>query len=671
MRRYWAARNKVAHRLLQGPAVTTNEQGQPIAASFHNYIERRRGRTFVGFPTKWRVDSPQLENPAPIGVVMHVYFTDLVPEILEQLRNIEMPFDLLITNASGEELDLEGFDHPACKSIRVFPVKNHGRDIFPLIQLVNGGYLNPYDTILKIHTKKSAWRAEHELAGSGDEWKEGFYRDLLDSPENVREIVQAMRENPHVGIVTSNGSICGPEQWGGDQPIVDDLLRRIGMPLHAEDLEFASGSIYWIRGFILQGLRSFELEEQDFESEAGQVDATTAHAIERIIGIVATEAGFRITEREGLKADESPSADELAKALEAPQTLARAVPYYLPQFHSFEENDAWWGKGFTEWTNVTKARPVFYGHNQPLLPADLGFYDLRLDEVRAAQKALADRVGINGFMYYYYWFSGRKLMQMPIEKLHASNLDQPFSIMWANENWTRRWDGDTKGALIEQEYEKVPPEQFIDDVMDLLKDERYMRVDGAALLAVYKISAIPNYTAVLEHWRERAREAGVGELHIVAVDVGKWFEHNRESDDDDGVDGFIAFPPHNHFYFPADQTRLGVEQPFYGNLLSYRHMAHEAEQRYLAGYPERDYPGAMVNFDNTARRQLEPDAWVGSNPYTFRRWLRAAVMAVQDREPDRRIVIINAWNEWAEAAVLEPTQRFGHSYLCAVRSALH
>ncbi|CAG7844258.1 hypothetical protein USB125703_00484 [Pseudoclavibacter triregionum] len=680
VRRIDAARMALGRRIASGPA-ERDDPGAPICA-LKAHRRRREGTVFVGHPASWRVEFPPLADPAPIGVVLHAHYPELVTELVAQLATIPVDFDLLVTTSADAELDLSGLERTRCRSHRVLPVENRGRDLWPLAQLVNAGLLDPYDLVLKVHTKRSAWREGHELAGTGEEWKDGFLRDLLGSEANVAGILASMLDDPSLGIVTADGSICGPEQWGGDERIVRELLRRLELRLAPGALRFASGSMYWIRGFLLQGLRALELEEGDFEDEAGQIDATTAHGIERLLGIVAEEAGFRVAERSELadgsseaaeaagKTSAHVDADALAARLAAPEPIARAVAYYLPQFHPFDENDAWWGEGFTEWTNVAKARPLFTGHAQPLLPSDLGFTDLRLDEVRERQAALAERAGLAGFMYYYYWFSGTRLMDLPIERLAASGLEQPFAIMWANENWTRRWDGAEQHVLIAQEYERVPAEQFIDDVMHLLKDPRYLRVDGEALLAVYRIAQIPDYPRVLEHWRRRAREEGVGELHLVAVDVGAGFDGLQSSYEAAGMQGFVAFPPHNHLRAPANRSGLELDLGFRGNLYDYGAMARDAERRYAEGFPANDYPGAMANFDNTARRHLDADVWVGSNPYTFRRWLRAAAEAVADRDPEHRIVIVNAWNEWAEGAVLEPSQRYGRTYLQATRSAL-
>jgi len=635
------------------------------------WVDRLSGKLRPTLPDAWSSLYEFPPAPARVGVLMHVYYTDLVPELCEQLANIPVPFDLIVTNASGEELELPLDGVPLVGHVAVLPVANHGRDILPMVEVVNAGLLDPYELVLKIHTKKSTWRAEHtELSGTGDAWRASLYSTVLGSPENVEELLGAFAEDPSVGIVTADEDIVGTEFWGGDLVRTRELMRRLQLEVSEHDLRFASGSVYWIRGFLLQGLRAFAMDAEDFEPEAGQVDGTTAHAVERALGLVTTEAGYRIAGRASLETLDAESwrhyqqdADRVPRA--------RVVPFYLPQFHTFPENDQWWGPGFTEWSNVTAARPIFEGHNQPFLPSELGFYDLSVEGVRDRQYELARSAGLEGFMYYYYWFSGKKLMDMPVERLHAADGDQPFCLMWANENWSRRWDGSESSILIAQDYDEVPAEQFIDDIMHLLLDPRYIRVDGKPLIAVYKIAQLPDIRGTLSHWRKRAAEEGLPGLHIVTVDVG------RELDGVDGdlgsydIDAFLEFAPHNRRWSLIDRNDLDeLDSRFDGHIMSYTEMARHSELVLREPVDPRRYPGVMVNFDNTARRQWRPDLWYGSNPYTFRRWLNSAISAVADREPEHRIVFVNAWNEWAESAVLEPSQRFGRTFLLAVRDAL-
>jgi lipopolysaccharide biosynthesis protein len=640
---------------------------QPV--DFADWVQRRMDRGASGFPDVWRTRADaRFAEPSRVGVLIHAYFADLVGELITQLAAIPVQFDLIVTNGTGAPLRLDLAPLANLRQHVILDVPNHGRDIWPMAQVVNAGLLDPYEIVLKLHTKRSEWRAGHqELAGSGEQWRASLIDSLLGSPDNAQSILSAFAEDPDLGVVTAPDSVLGPEFWGGDLELTRELLRRIELDFDPASLRFPAGSFYWIRAFVLQGLRSLQLSAADFDKEAGQVDATTAHAVERSIGLLSAEAGLRIASRAELQLTDPQSWRRYRhNAPRAPRV--RLLPFYLPQFHATEENDLWWGKGFTEWSNVTPAQPVYLGHNQPNLPSDLGFYDLRLDEVREQQMELAAANGVEGFMYYYYWFAGRRLLNMPIEKLASSSVHKPFCLMWANENWTRRWDGRSSDVLMGQDYGRVPATEFIDDVMEFLADPRYLRIDGKPLLAVYRIAQIPNFEAVLAHWRRRALEAGVGELVILSVDVAKEFD-GLAGLGAGGLDGLLGFPPHNLKWDWVPRGGLHVDRRFDGNILSYQSMVADAERRML-GLADSNYPGVMVTFDNTARRQWRSDVWFGSNPYTFRRWLAAACSAVSHRDPQQRVVFVNAWNEWAESAVLEPSRRFGRSYLHAVRDVV-
>ncbi|GAB4063977.1 glycoside hydrolase family 99-like domain-containing protein [Angustibacter speluncae] len=640
----------------------------PQGPELSSWAERLGGRRAAGFPEEWRThDELPFPDPARVAVLVHVYYAHLLPEIVEHLAHVPVPFDLVVTNASGEQVELDTSAVPHVRHQVVLDVANHGRDILPLVKVVNAGLLDPYELVLKVHTKESVWRADHELGGSGEQWRAELLGSLLGSEEQVRELLGAFHTDPDLGVVTADGSVLGPEYWGDNQGTTRALLRRIELSLVEDDLRFAAGSMYWVRGFVLTGLRSLNLSEHDFEAEAGQVNATAAHAVERIVGVVAREAGLSVRERGEVTGDGTGWEHWDAGTEREPR--ARVVPFYLPQFHPFAENDRWWGRGFTEWTNVSAARPAYLGHHQPKIPLDVGFYDLRVDAVREQQARMADAVGIGGFMYYYYCFAGRRLMNLPIEQLLAGDVDFPFCVMWANENWTRRWDGRTTDVLIGQDHDHVPAADFVDDVMEFLRDERYLRVDGRPVVAVYRVGQIPDFPQVAAEWRRRAREAGVGELYLLNVDVASEFDGMSGSPAQNNLDGSLGFPPHNLLWEWLPHAGLHVDQRFSGNLLSYGAMVRDAEDRLTRNRPDH-HPGVMVTFDNTARRQWSSDVWFGSNPYTFRRWLRAAVRAVEDRDPQQRLVFVNAWNEWAEGAVLEPSDRFGPTYLHAVRDVL-
>lgn len=653
--------------LFNGSKESEVEKTHP--AGFNNWARRRSDKLRHDGRPAWQA-RPSHKGAARLAVLLHVHYPELLDEILGLIAEIPVNFDLIVTNSSGVSLQFPNAG-PNCIETRVLEVSNHGRDILPMVEVVNAGLLAHYDLVFKVHTKKSAWRAVHEdLAGSGEEWRDSFLKELAGNRDQIQLILSTFAEDPSVGIVTADGSLVGPEHWGGDFELTKQLLRRLELELAPWDLEFASGSIYWIRGFLLNGLYSFDLSSEDFDEEAGQIDGTTAHAVERAIGVLCREAGFGLRETSQIVEPRSKSSWGRYEvgALLVPE--ARVFPFYLPQFHTFPENESWWGPGFTEWNNVASAKPVFVGHRQPNLPSDLGFYDLANREVRSRQYKLAHEAGLEGFMYYYYWFAGKRLMDFPVEELVRSSDNHSFCIMWANENWTRRWDGGDANILIAQEYDRVPAEQFIEDIRHLITDERYTCIDGRPLVAVYRITQIPDYQAVLDHWRRRAIEFGLPGLEIVTVDVGKSMQGIDGDVAGSGLDGVLEFPPHNREWVATDLELNGLESTFSGNILRYGSLAEEANEALLEGVEPHRFPGVLINFDNTARRQHQPDLWVGSNPYTFRRWLRSAVLAVQDRPEDRRIVFINAWNEWAEGAILEPTQRFGHNYLQAARSAI-
>lgn len=659
---YEAVRSRQANWLGVGPAA-------------HVRWVKRLGRRPTAWAPPWWRTLPQPERQADprLAVVIHVYYPELVDELTRHLEVIPVPFDVLVTNASEETVEEDRFRVGNAGRVVVLPVENSGRDLAPLVFLVNAGYLDPYDLVLKLHTKKSAWREEHEaLEGSGVEWREALLDGLVGSTENVEEIIGAFAADPGLGCVTADGSIVGPEHWGNNEHAVNELLKRIGMEQGYSDLEFAAGSMYWIRAFVLQGLRAFTMGPADFEDEDGQIDGTTAHALERIIGIVTREAGFRLATASDAK--EIPHAMESWQRFlpdHAVSSSARVVPFYLPQFHPSPVNDSAWGKGFTEWQNVAQGKPMFEGHVQPLVPSELGFYDLRMDEVRHEQLALEKYAGIAGFMYYYYWFSGEKVLNLPIERLVADpTLDQPFCVMWANENWTKAWDGRGEDVLLAQRYDEVGADTFIDDIMPLLGDTRYMRIDGKAILAVYRAAQIPDVKETVESWRRQAREAGVGELCLLSVDTGQRFDGLGARYEEFGFDGRMGFPPHEVVWTAQSTRGLKMDELFVGRLLSYRETVRNALSR--ARQQDRNsYPAVMVTFDNTARKKSGSDIWYGSNPYTFRRWLAQTVGTVAARQPDERVVFVNAWNEWAESAVLEPTLRWGPTYLQAVRSVVY
>jgi O-antigen biosynthesis protein len=340
----------------------------------------------------------------------------------------------------------------------------------------------------------------------------------------------------------------------------------------------------------------------------------------------------------------------------------RVLAFYLPQFHPIPENDAWWGSGFTEWTNTVRAQPLWPGHRQPHLPADLGFYDLRLPETREAQARLARAYGIDGFCYYHYWFHGRRLLDRPLREVRElGRPDFPFCMLWANEPWTRVWDGGYQRVLIDQAYDADDDIEHIRYLIPFFSDPRYIRVEGRPLLGIYRVQALPEPKRTFERWRAECEQAGLPAPYLVKFDT----HANNDDPAQYGCDAAAEFPPH-HTDVRVPLTTVEGAHP--GNRL---HRYSDLVE--LLPNPSGDwlrYPSVLTGWDNSPRR---PDgtvvAVIDESPELFERWLRGALDRARREAPDHPLVFINAWNEWAEGAHLEPDRDFGRRFLHAVAAA--
>jgi GT2 family glycosyltransferase len=346
----------------------------------------------------------------------------------------------------------------------------------------------------------------------------------------------------------------------------------------------------------------------------------------------------------------------------------RSIAFYLPQYHPTPENDEWWGKGFTEWTNVTKAQPNFAGHYQPHIPSELGFYDLRIPEVREQQASLAGEYGVSGFCYYYYWFNGKRLLSRPLDEILATGQpDFPFCLCWANENWTRTWDGQDSHVLIAQNHSLEDDIAFIQSLFPALRDSRYIRIDGKPLILVYKVALLPDAARTVLAWRDQCRVAGIGEIYLACV-------HNSANpalNADPGMIGFdaaIEFPPSGRGVINSPPRQL-LNVKFRG--LCYDYIATMKKFMHAKCPPYMFFRGVMPSWDNTARRQDSGHIFLGSSPQAYAQWLEtAAEWTARMHVGDERLLFINAWNEWAEGNHLEPDRKNGRAYLEATRTVM-
>ena len=351
---------------------------------------------------------------------------------------------------------------------------------------------------------------------------------------------------------------------------------------------------------------------------------------------------------------------------ELPDPLpATLIAFYLPQFHTIPENDEWWGKGFTEWRNVTRALPQFEGHAQPRLPGDLGFYDLRNPEVMRDQARLAEEYGIGAFCFYFYWFGGKTLLETPLLNLLAdSTINFPFCLCWANEKWTRRWDGRSDDVLIDQHHNIEDDIAFISHISMYLRDRRYLRINGLPMLLVYRTGLLPDPAATAQRWRTWCRENGIGEIHLAYV---QGFE--RPVPSEIGFDAAVEFPPNLSNPSSVTKRQFLINASYSGTVLDWRELARDCAASALPNYIL--YPGVNPSWDNEARQPGRGRVYLHSSPHGYGDWLEHTISRrLMDRPVAQKLVFINAWNEWAEGATLEPDARLGHAYLEATRNAL-
>lgn len=360
------------------------------------------------------------------------------------------------------------------------------------------------------------------------------------------------------------------------------------------------------------------------------------------------------------------------------KTKIRALALYLPQYHPIEENDEWWGKGFTEWTNVVKGKSILKGQYQPHLPQDLGYYDLRLEETRIAQARLAKENGISGFCYYHYWFDGQLLLETPLKKnIENGTPDFPFCICWANENWSRSWDGKNKKVLMKQNYSISDYKKHIEYLcQNILKDNRYISVDGKPLIMIYRPSSIPNIKEMVNIWRETAKLYGFDDLYL------GFFWSNRDlawkSPELYDLDFAAAFAPN---FANIKKRRTIVEKVLnrtgFKVSLTQKHDIYEYRTlvefcknlKYSVDY--KLYPGITPMWDNYVRRQNGgANIYLNSSPTLYKDWLQNLTEKFRPYSLEENFIFINAWNEWAEGNHLEPCEKWGMDYLNATKEIL-
>ena len=346
---------------------------------------------------------------------------------------------------------------------------------------------------------------------------------------------------------------------------------------------------------------------------------------------------------------------------------SKIIAYYLTQFHPTEKNNLWWGKGTTEWTNVTKAVPQFVGHIQPKLPGDLGFYDLRLIDNMMEQVKIAKNYGVDGFCFYFYWFNGERALEIPLNLfLQTPSLDIGFSICWCNEDWTKRYSGINNEVLMSVGTTTESYKRFIDDAIPLFLDKRYIKVNGRPILSIYRPSQVPDSKNILSYWRKRVKEKTGLELYLIAsqealIDID-WTAR--------GYDAISQFQPASI----ADKSpRLkeinAIRSDFNGQIYDYSKIVNDNIGIKTIKY-KKVYPAVMPSWDNTSRRNQHATIYYNATPSDYKKWLKQAILySTNNRNTEESFVFVNAWNEWGEGAYLEPDRFNGYAFLEATYEA--
>ena len=619
--------------------------------------------------------SAQMNKDSSIAVHLHLYHVDMADEIISYLINIPSPFDVFIsipkTADTNQVLSLFAAKLNLAKSIVVETVPNRGRDIAPFI-VQFGARLLKYDIIAHVHTKRSPhntslknWLHDNLKilfgpAGSAS----GYVGEIIKLLQTTAKLVYPEGRTEHIKDYSG---------WSANQEIANQILVSY-TDISIQDypvVEFVEGFMFWARSEALKEFLELPFQFTDFPIEPIPTDGTLAHALERLVLIFAEKHKgqlLRIHRADSIK-DFRYFEEQKDFSEKIVHDDVKVLSYYLPQFHPIPENDLWHGKGFTEWTKVSAANPLFEGHYQQHIPhPDIGYYHLNSPKILFKQAQMMKSAGVFGQVFYHYWFSGKLILQEPAQMLlNNPDVAMPFCFCWANENWTRRWDGNESEILLNQKYSDQDAHEFICYLIPFFKDKRYIKIDDRPVLYVYRPSHISNAKLYLEIWEMECLKVGLKRPYIVAV-LTRGANHPSDFGMDAGVERVLHDWTGGNV--PELKHSLSVYGKINGSVLSYDAVA----DFYMTQKEKKDFTyfrSLVPIWDNTARYGAEAYLLHGGTPEKFQEWMKKSIDYSKETLPrDRRFLLINAWNEWAEGAHLEPDTRYGYSYLNSVGRAL-
>lgn len=611
------------------------------------------------------------------SVAVHLHLFDFdIPEILiNYLNNIPIPYDIYVSVSespdSAHVASILGSRLAHARKVIVETTPDRGQDIAPFV-VQFGSRLAQYDLVGHIYAKNG-------LDGKhlSDSCK--YTLDRLLGPAGcgagrLMHIIDLLGQNAKTVYSERHSlNINDLSGWAGSYDMAGAILKA-HTQLSVEDfpeVEFPQESMFWARVDCLKAFLSLPLDYDEFPAEPLPEKGTMVHALKRLVLIFANQAGgnnIRIHQEDSIR-DYKYYEEQCDYSQSVVHHDIKILAYYLPQFHPTPENDEWHGKGFTEWTKVKAANPLFEGHYQQHIPhSDIGYYLLDSPATLHRQAELMRKSGVYGQVFYHYWFSGKLILENPARiLLDNPDINMPFCFCWANENWTRRWDGNEKEILLGQNYSADDARSFIHYLIPFFRDRRYITVDGRPVLFIYRSSSIPDPKEYLSIWESECSSAGLQRPYVVAV-LTRGATHPGDFGMDAGTERVLhdwtdgAVPNIKHSLRPY--------QPVNGSVLAY----DEVAKFYKAQEEVKDFTyfrSLTPTWDNTARYGSDAILLHGSTPSAFQDWLQKSVDYTQSTLPDdRRFILVNAWNEWAEGAHLEPDTRFGYSYLNSVGRVL-
>jgi lipopolysaccharide biosynthesis protein/glycosyltransferase involved in cell wall biosynthesis len=668
--------SRLYHKLMGGDSFSRNiESSVAGGESKTDDAEYLRIRAFQVVPYYLDpyaiAETDKIPSTLKIAVHLHLFYPDMLDQCVKYLNNIPVRFDLYVSITEKNDRDeiaefLQSHINLLNKVI-LKKVSNRGRDLAPMI-IDFGEDLLKHDFVAHIHTNKSP--QDPHL----NDYFVGIMDTLFGSPSNIYQIFKLLLNDAKFVYPAPNKEIFMEESGWKDNyiPAQNLLPKLLGENIESYPLiEFPQGSMFWATSNAIGKFLKFPLKHTDFPLEPIPPDEIKVHALERLLLISANKIpgrNYRIYSSSST-IDEPYYESQNNYSNTLVHKTVKVLSYYLPQFYAIPENDMWHGKGFTEWDKVRSANPLYYGHYQQRLPhKDLGYYFLNSPDMLKKHAELMKRSGVYGQIFYHYWFSGKTILEKPARMLLADkSIEMPFCFCWANENWTRKWDGNEDEILLGQKYSEQDAIQFINYLIPFFKDERYINIKGRPVLYIYRPSSIPDFELYRTTWQKICAENGIKAPFIVAV-----LTRGAMSPDDFGMEAGCERVLHDWTDGNVKDIRndLYPYWPITRSVLNYEEVA-DYYMRQPAKTDFTYFRSIIPSWDNTPR--YGSDAYIvhNSTPEKFQEWLEALIVDAEGRLPkNQRFVIINAWNEWAESAYLEPDSRFGYAYLNSIGRAL-